>query len=236
MSDRFVWGGILMCHAATTNFAGLMCARFFLGVGEAAIAPGFTLLTGMFYKREEQPIRYVHFKKQTDEFLLIEFCRQSAWFFGNCIAVLVGGLIAYGIGNINTTAIAHWKLLFLILGAFTSTYAVVLFFFLPDAVDRTVFLTETERAIAIQRTIKNKTGVLDNGKFKWPQAVQALKDPQMWCLVLNSLTSNLCNGGITTVGVNTTNINHQKKKPSNYCYSSHRSLQRDSDLQISKRC
>ena len=104
------------------------------------------------------------------------------------------------------------------------------------SVDRTVFLTETERAIAIQRTIKNKTGVLDNGKFKWPQAVQALKDPQMWCLVLNSLTSNLCNGGITTVGVNTTNINHQKKKPSNYCYSSHRSLQRDSDLQISKRC
>jgi hypothetical protein len=48
-----------MCHAATKNFAGLMCARFFLGVGEAAIAPGFTLLTGMFYKREEQPMRYV---------------------------------------------------------------------------------------------------------------------------------------------------------------------------------
>ncbi|KAK5807488.1 hypothetical protein VI817_001746 [Penicillium citrinum] len=176
----FIWGGILMCHAATTNFAGLMCARFFLGVGEAAIAPGFTLLIGMFYKREEQPIR------------------QSAWFFGNCIAVLVGGLIAYGIGNINTTAIAHWKLLFLILGAFTSAYAIVLFYFLPNAVDKTVFLTANERAIAIQRTIKNKTGVLDNGKFKWSQAVQALKDPQMWCLVLNSLTSNLCNGGITT--------------------------------------
>ncbi|KAJ5110563.1 hypothetical protein N7532_001098 [Penicillium argentinense] len=176
----FIWGGILMCHAACTNWAGLMCARFFLGVGEAAIAPGFTLLTGMFYKREEQPIR------------------QSAWFFGNCIAVLVGGLIAYGIGNISTTAIAHWKLLFLILGAFTSAYAIVLFFFLPNSIDTTVFLTENERAIAVQRTIKNKTGVLDNDKFKWSQAVQAFTDPQMWCLVLNSLTSNLCNGGITT--------------------------------------
>ncbi|CAI7584145.1 hypothetical protein N7533_000366 [Penicillium manginii] len=176
----FIWGGILMCHAATKNFAGLMCARFFLGVGEAAIAPGFTLLTGMFYKREEQPMR------------------QSAWFFGNCIAVLVGGLIAYGVGNINTTAIEHWKLLFLILGAVTSCYAVVLFFFLPDSVDKAVFLTENERAIAVQRTITNKTGILDNNKFKWSQAVQALKDPQAWCLILNSLTSNLCNGGITT--------------------------------------
>lgn len=138
-------------------------------------------------------------KLPTYSFLVTTISRQSAWFFGNCIAVLVGGLIAYGIGNINTTAIAHWKLLFLILGAFTSAYAIVLFYFLPNAVDKTVFLTANERAIAIQRTIKNKTGVLDNGKFKWSQAVQALKDPQMWCLVLNSLTSNLCNGGITTV-------------------------------------
>lgn len=47
-----------MCHAAAKNFGGLMAARFFLGVGEAAIAPGFSLITGMFYKREEQPARY----------------------------------------------------------------------------------------------------------------------------------------------------------------------------------
>lgn len=46
-----------MCHAACSNWSGLMAVRFFLGVGEAAIAPGFTLLTGMFYKREEQPLR-----------------------------------------------------------------------------------------------------------------------------------------------------------------------------------
>lgn len=190
-----------MCHAATKDFAGLMCARFFLGVGEAAIAPGFTLLTGMFYKREEQPMRYVPEPIHNIYSFHIPLTnhRQSAWFFGNCIAVLVGGLIAYGIGNINTTAIEHWKLLFLILGAATSCYSVVLFFFLPDAVDKAVFLTENERAIAVQRTITNKTGILDNGKFKWSQAVQALKDPQAWCLILNSLSSNLCNGGITTV-------------------------------------
>jgi MFS family permease len=46
-----------MCHAACHNFAGLMAARFFLGVGEAAIAPGFALITGMFYTRKEQPAR-----------------------------------------------------------------------------------------------------------------------------------------------------------------------------------
>lgn len=49
----------MMAHAATKDFSGLMAARFFLGVGEAGIAPGFSLITGMFYKREEQPVRYV---------------------------------------------------------------------------------------------------------------------------------------------------------------------------------
>lgn len=94
----------------------------------------------------------------------------------------------------------HWKFLFLILGAITSAYGVVLFFFLPDSPMKAVFLKENERAIAVQRTLKNKTGVLDNNKFKWSQAGDALTDPQTWFLVLNSFTSNLCNGGITTVG------------------------------------
>ncbi|KAJ5835330.1 hypothetical protein N7447_001356 [Penicillium robsamsonii] len=176
----FLWGGVLMCHAACSNWSGLMAVRFFLGVGEAAIAPGFTLLTGMFYKREEQPLR------------------QSAWFFGNFVAVLIGGLIAYGIGTINTAAIAHWKLLFLILGAVTSGYGLVLFAMLPDSPTKAIFLKPNERAIAVQRTLTNKTGVMDTGVFKWSQALEALKDPQTWLLVVNSFSSSLANGGLTS--------------------------------------
>lgn len=48
-----------MCHSACHNFTGLMIARFFLGMFEAAVAPGFSLLTGMFYTRQEQPFRCV---------------------------------------------------------------------------------------------------------------------------------------------------------------------------------
>ena len=127
--------------------------------------------------------------------------RQSAWFFGNCVAVLIGGLIAYGIGTINASVIAHWKLLFLILGAITSFYGIVLFAMLPDSPAKAIFLEHNERAIAVQRTLKNKTGVMDTGVFKWSQALQALKDPQTWLLVLNSFTSNLANGGLTSVSI-----------------------------------
>lgn len=48
---------MLMCHGATKNYAGLMAVRFFLGVAEAAVSPGFALITGLFYKRKEQPAR-----------------------------------------------------------------------------------------------------------------------------------------------------------------------------------
>jgi hypothetical protein len=34
-----------------------MVTRFILGMLEASIAPGFSYITGMFYKRDEQPLR-----------------------------------------------------------------------------------------------------------------------------------------------------------------------------------
>jgi MFS family permease len=169
-----------MCHAACKSWSGLMAARFFLGVGEASIAPGFALITGMFYKREEQP------------------ARQAAWFLGNCIASIIGGLIAYGIGLIKNNNVNSWQLLFLILGAVTAAYGIILAVFLPDSPAKVVFFNKTEKAIALQRTLSNKTGVMDVGKFRWNQVLMAIKDPQTWCLVLYTLCVNLCNGGITS--------------------------------------
>ncbi|KAL4782146.1 major facilitator superfamily domain-containing protein [Aspergillus varians] len=175
-----VWGGILMCHAATKGFSGLMAARFFLGMGEAVIGPGFALSIGMFYKREEQP------------------ARQAAWFIGNGVSNLISGLIAYGIGNVNVTSISNWQLLFIILGAITAALSVLIFFIIPDKPQTAIFFTKTERAIAIQRTLSNKTGVNDTGLWRWDQAWLALRDPQTWFLFLYSISTNLCNGGITS--------------------------------------
>jgi Major Facilitator Superfamily. len=169
-----------MCHAACTNFGGLMAARFFLGVGEASIAPGFAMITGMFYTREEQP------------------ARQAAWFAGNSIATVIGGVIAYGVGLINISSVQNWQLLFLILGAVTAAYGFVLFAFLPNSPANVIVLNKTEKTIALQRTLKNKTGVMDTGKFKWNQVLMAIKDPQTWFLVLYTLCVNFCNGGITS--------------------------------------
>lgn len=125
--------------------------------------------------------------------------RQSAWFLGNCIASLISGVVVYGIGLIEIHTIAQWQLIFLILGAVTASLAFWLAFLLPDSPMKATFLSKTERAVAVQRTLKDKTGVMDNETFKWDQAFMAIKDPQTWCLVLYTFCVNLCNGGITTV-------------------------------------
>lgn len=71
--------------------------------------------------------------------------RQSAWFFGNCLAATLGGLISYGIGHITSTAVSRWQLIFLILGAITSGYAFLLLLFLPDSPGQN-HLPEAKRA------------------------------------------------------------------------------------------
>lgn len=124
---------------------------------------------------------------------------QSAWFFGNCISTLIGGVVSWGIVNIESSAFTRWQLLFLVLGGITAGIGFFLLVLLPDTPKNAIFLTKTERAIAVQRTLKNKTGTMDTGSFKWDQAWLAVRDPQTWLIVLYTFSVNLCNGGITSV-------------------------------------
>lgn len=175
-----VWGGILMCHGACNNFGGFMAVRFLLGAAEAAVAPGFALIVSMFYRRDEQPLR------------------QGIWFAGNCIANIIGGLISYGIGNIDSS-LATWRVLFLILGGVTVAFSAVLWAFLPDSPIKARFLNERERKLSVLRTLQETFSAMDENDFQTYQVWEALRDPQAWLLALYTFSVSICNGGITTV-------------------------------------
>lgn len=49
-----LWGVTLSLQAAMKNFEGLIALRAFLGVFEAVSQPAFTLLSSIWYTREEQ--------------------------------------------------------------------------------------------------------------------------------------------------------------------------------------
>lgn len=87
--SSFIWGAILMLTATCFNAEGLLAIRLFLGAAEAAIGPGLTVIVAMWYKRSEQPLRH------------------GAWFMGNVVAGIFGGILAYGIGHVRS--IEPWK-------------------------------------------------------------------------------------------------------------------------------
>ncbi|KAJ5745459.1 pantothenate transporter [Penicillium odoratum] len=196
-ANFLIWGIILACHAATESFTGIMIARFFLGAAEAAVSPGFSMITGMWYKREEQPLRH------------------GVWFAGNSIATAFGGLLAYGIAHI-TGSFAAWRWMYIIYGLITLLWSTALFLFLPDSPTKARFLNEAEGQVAENRLRVNQTGLNDN-RIKWEQVWEALKDYKIWMLFFYQIANNIPNGGLTTVAL------WSREYPSSFFYNHHRS-------------
>ncbi|KAF1738193.1 putative transporter [Beauveria bassiana] len=169
------WGAIAMLTVTCRDATGLLINRFFLGVAEAPLTAGLTIIVAMWYTREEQPFR------------------QSLWYLGGSIGGLVGSFVGLGVTNIHT--IASWKALYLILGGATVVASGVVFLMLPDVPSTAWFLTKQERILAIARVSDNLTGIKSTN-FSWPQLREALCDMHTWLLVLNQLALNIPNGGL----------------------------------------
>ncbi|KAK7744108.1 Allantoate permease [Cytospora paraplurivora] len=176
-----MWGLVLCCMAATRNFAGAMTVRFFLGVFEAAVTPGFALFTSQWYTTREQG------------------ARTGIWFSCNGWGQIVGGFVAYGIAvgtERHPIAIESWQLLFLVIGLFTALVGVAFLYVMPDNQLNARFLTPEERVMAIERIRVNQQGV-GNKHFKFYQFKEALTDPMVWAFVFYSLVADIPNGGIS---------------------------------------
>lgn len=168
-----------MLTATCFNAQGLLAIRFFLGATEAAIGPGLTVIVAMWYKRSEQPLRH------------------GAWFMGNVIAGIFGGILAYAVGHVQS--IAPWKAVFLVFGAITVAWSVFIYFFLPDTPANARFLKKEDRVKAVDRVRENMTGIR-NDTWKWGQSFEALTDVKIWLLVAVQLSQQIANGGVHGVG------------------------------------
>ncbi|CAG9983350.1 unnamed protein product [Clonostachys byssicola] len=85
-----LWGGILIATGGAQNFAGMAVLRFILGGFESLITPTFVLINGMYYTRKEQVLR------------------TGAWACANGFGSMIGGIVAYGMGQVNA-GVPGWK-------------------------------------------------------------------------------------------------------------------------------
>ncbi|KAJ5296942.1 uncharacterized protein N7443_007835 [Penicillium atrosanguineum] len=172
----FVWGGVLIGSGFVTNFSQLMACRFLLGLLEAPIVPGNMLILSMWYTRPEQALRY------------------GLMYTG--LSTCFTGPIGYAIGFIKTDHFHIWQSFFWICGGMTIVYGLVVGIFLSDNPVSAKFITEREKAIAIDRIRVNQTGI-ENKTFRREQVIEAFLDIRVWLMFLFNLWISIPNGGLT---------------------------------------
>ncbi|KAH8599087.1 major facilitator superfamily domain-containing protein [Bisporella sp. PMI_857] len=180
-ANIIIWGTILACHAAVSNWGGLMTVRFLLGVFEATVTPAFVIITSIWYKQNEQGRR------------------MGYWLCCNGVSLILMAVIGYGLSAIDGPVLASWRILFLILGLLTIATGAFSMWHMPDNASTARFLNKRQKAIAAERIRGNFQGI-GNRVWKWNQFREAFRDPRTYLYVLFSLMMNIPNGGITTFG------------------------------------
>ncbi|KAJ6438791.1 ethylene receptor [Purpureocillium lavendulum] len=176
-----LWGATLMTMAASRSFAALMSIRAILGCLESCINPAFMIISAQWWKRDEQPLRITY------------------WYLGNSIGQVCGGLLGYGIAHIQHHSVARWAWFFIIFGSITILYGIFLLYYLPDSPMNARWLSERDRALAIERVRSNRTSI-ENNVWKWSQFKECVLDVQCWILVATFFLDDVPAGGVGSFG------------------------------------
>ncbi|KAI8065470.1 major facilitator superfamily domain-containing protein [Gongronella butleri] len=175
-----LWGFVLAMTQFASDFSQLAALRFLLGFFEAGVYPSCLMIITIFYRRREQSARIG----------FIYIC--------NGIAMAVGGLIGYGIGNMHGVGgKSGWKWIMIILGSITVFCGILCFFLLvDDPKSKYVARTPEVRAIINERTLDH--AVVQTKKIKVAHMIESLKEVRLWCFVFAALLINMQNGALST--------------------------------------
>ncbi len=141
----------------------MMVCRTFLAIAEAGYGPGIPYLLSFFYMRNEIGLRCGIFLSAAP------------------LATCFSGALAYGITS-GHSALANWRLLFLVEGLPTICLAFVAFFFLPDSPEKARFLNADEKEVGKARAIRQvgMEGVSRVGSVSLSDVGAALLDVKNW--------------------------------------------------------
>ncbi|GAA5914683.1 uncharacterized protein JCM6883_001039 [Sporobolomyces salmoneus] len=174
-----LWATFLILHAASANFGFFFAMRFLLGCCEACVSPILIALISGFYRKDEQAKRI------------------GAFYVQNGFTQIIGSLISVGVLEYKGDSVAHWRIIYFILGGMAFIVGFSTLFWLPDSPATANFLTEREKLIALERVRDNQTGTR-NKTFKWYQAREAVTDLKTWALVFLVMLSCIPNGGLAS--------------------------------------
>lgn len=175
-----LWGMVMAFTALCNNFAQLSVCRTLLGLLEAATYPCLLIVVNAVYRRSEQLAAY-----------------HALW-FSNGISVMISSLGAYGMSFMNNAhGIQSWRWPYIIWGAVTIAFGILVFLFFPDVPkSRWYKLTEEEEKIVDARTQDN--AVVRVKEIKWHHIREALKEPRYYLLNLTAVCNNFQNAALVS--------------------------------------
>jgi len=114
---------------------------------------------GMWYKRSEAQKRF------------------SFFFSSTTLAGAFGGLLAYGLSQMNgDRGYSGWRWVFIIEGVITAVVSILLFFLIPDFPEETKWLNEEERAFIRDKLAKDVGKSAHHVKMGWREIRGVLMD------------------------------------------------------------
>ncbi|ODV91547.1 hypothetical protein CANCADRAFT_72590 [Tortispora caseinolytica NRRL Y-17796] len=133
-----LWGITAIGMGFTTNFAGLVTARVFMGIFEAGLMPGSIYLISMYYKQCELQRRITIF------------------FAASVIAGAFGGLLAFAFMQMHgIRGIEGWRWIFIMEGILSVLVAVLAYIFVPNMPEKARFLNAEERVYIYERQVRS---------------------------------------------------------------------------------
>ncbi|KAL2285301.1 hypothetical protein FJTKL_08248 [Diaporthe vaccinii] len=176
----FFWGLMLIIMTQSRSYASALGVRFLMGLFEAAVTPGLTLMTGFWFTRREIPLR------------------QCIWYSSLGWGGIIGSYIAMGVSKLPVDANPErWQLLFYVLGGVTCLWAFVVWFALPDSPSNAWFLNHRERLLGVKRVSDNETGI-KNKAFDKKQALVGFFDPKALLLFISVFSAAIPNGVVNS--------------------------------------
>ncbi|KAL3497167.1 major facilitator superfamily domain-containing protein [Aspergillus germanicus] len=182
-----LWGVMVLLMTQSRSYS----SAFFMGIFEAAVTPGLTLMTGFWYTRREIPL-----------------C-QCIWYSSLGWGGIIGSYISMGVSKLpedmtperrelifyivsfsTTTSSVYLLTRCTHLGGATCLWAFVIWFVLPDAPSNARFLTHRERLIAVKRVAGNETGI-KNKSFNKDQIRVGFMSTTFYQAIPNGVVNSL---------------------------------------------
>ncbi|KXS11505.1 MFS general substrate transporter [Gonapodya prolifera JEL478] len=162
------WGIVVMCMAAVSNPAGLLVARFVLGLAEAGLIPGVFYYFTFWYKPTERATR------------------NAIFYTAVSVGGGVSGLIAIALERMNGIAgLKAWQWVFILEGIPAIIIGVITYVYLPEFPHSpTTYLTPEEQDVAIRRLPKNAPSMHDK-TFVLSEAITLFLQPAQWLFMFS---------------------------------------------------